>query len=102
MEGKNFALEWSYTLDGTVGSAKFAIVNDDGSDLNIGTSFGPGAVTVQAQFQARFKAHVTDTRARLTILAVQISDEGTYKLNILPTGDGSISEQVILVVNCKY
>ena len=54
------------------------------------------------EYQERFRAQATDTRAELRILAVQRSDEETYKLNILPTGFGSIFEEVILVVNCKY
>ena len=103
MEGKNFTLEWNYTLNGTVFFTKFAIANDDGSDLNIGMSFGPGAVPVQAQFQPRFKPQVTDTRAQLSILAVQTSDEGAYRLAVFPTGAGTmIWEEVILVVNCEY
>ena len=102
VEGKNFTLEWTYTLLGTVSFAQFAILNYDGRDQNIGTRSGPGSVTGQGQFQARFRAHVTDTRAELTILAVQISDEKTYKINVFETNGGSVSEVVPLVVNCKY
>ena len=101
MEGQNITLEWTYTLDGSVGSAKFSIVNDDGSELVFWKSLRSG-ITIMPQYQERFKAEATDTRAELTILAVQRSDEETYQLNILPTGDGSILEEVILVVNCKY
>ena len=102
VEGKNFTLEWNYILNGTIGSAQYVIVKGHGSDSLIGRRFGPGCVTVQGGFQARFRANVKDTRAQLTILAVQRSDEGSYKLTILPTGAGSISELVTLVVNCKY
>ena len=102
MEGKNFILEWKYTLDGTISYVQFVTVNDDGTDTNIARGWSPGIITALGVFQARFRAQATDTRAELTVLAVQISDERTYKLNILPTGVGSISEQVILVVNCKY
>ena len=102
MEGKNFTFEWNYILNGTIRSAQYFVVKGHGSDSLIGQRFGPGYVTVQGGFQARFRAKVTDTRAQLTILAVQRSDEGSYRLTILPTGAGSISELVILVVNCKY
>ena len=102
MVGKNFTLEWIYTLDGTIGSVQFVTVNDDGTDTTIARGFSPGIITAQGVFQARFRAQATDTRAELTILAVQISDEGNYKLTILPTGTGSISVQVILGVICKY
>ena len=102
MEGKNFTLEWNYILNDTISSAQYVIVKGHGSDSLIGWRFGPGYVTVQGGFQARFRANVTVTRTQLTILAVQRSDEGSYKLTILPTGAGSISELVTLVVNCKY
>ena len=102
VEGKKITLEWNYILDGTVHSAQYVIIKGHGSDSLIGQRFGPGNVTAQGGFQARFRANVTDTRAQLTILAVQRSDEGSYKLTILPTGAGSISELVTLVVNCKY
>ena len=101
VEGENLTLECTYTLDGPVGSAKVA-VKDDRSELLIGKSFGPGILTIELKYQKRFKAKVTDTRAELTILSVQRSDEGTYRFNILPTGDGSILKKVTLVVNCKY
>ena len=102
VEGKNFTLEWNYTLDGTVGITEFTVVEDDGTDLLIGRSFRPGTVTVQAGFQARFRAQATDTRAELTILAVQCADERVYKFTVLPTGAGFIALRVILVVSCKY
>ena len=102
VEGHNVTLEWTYTLDGSVGSAKFAIVSDDGRELVIWKSFISGIISINPEFQARFKAEATDTRIELNILAVQRSDEETYRVNILPTGDGSILEEVILVVNCKY
>ncbi|KAK2557578.1 hypothetical protein P5673_020339, partial [Acropora cervicornis] len=102
VEGKKFTLDWNYILDGTIRYAQYFIVKGHGNDLLIGQSSGPGKVTVQGGFQARFRADVTDTRAQLTILAVQRSDEGTYKLTILPTGAGSISELVTVVVNWDY
>lgn len=102
VEGQNLNLDWTYTVDGSVGSAKFAFVNDDGSELVFWKSFSPGIGNMKPQYQERFKAKATDTRAELRILSVQRSDEETYKLNILATGDGSILEEVTLVVNCKY
>ena len=102
VEGQNVTLEWTYTLDGSVGSAMFSISNGDGSELVIGKRFSPGIINFKPKYQERFRAETTDTRAELTILAVQRSDEETYRVNILPFGYGSISEEVILVVNCKY
>ena len=102
VEGQNITLEWTYTLDGSFGAAKFSIVSDDGTESVMWKSLRYGIIIVNPKYQERFKAEATDTRAELTILAVQRSDEETYQLNILPTGLGSILEEVILVVNCKY
>ena len=102
MEGQNVTLECTFTLNGSVGSAKVAIVNSDGTELLIGKKFGLGVITVEPNYQPRFRAQATDTRAKLTILAVQRSDAGTYRFNVLPTGVGSILVKVILDVSCKY
>ena len=102
MEGQNIYLEWTYTLDGTVGSTKLAFVNDEGSEVVIGKRFSPGVMNITSKYQERFKGEATDTRAELTILTVQRSDEETYELDILPTRYGSITEKVTLVVYCKY
>ncbi|XP_015777420.1 PREDICTED: protein CEPU-1-like isoform X2 [Acropora digitifera] len=99
VEGQNITLEWTYTLDGSVGSAMFILVYDNQSEEIISKRFRPGAMNFALKYFERFKGEATDTRAELTILAVQRSDEETYKLVILPTGDGSVSEEVILVVN---
>ena len=101
-EGQNLTLVWTYTLDGTVGLAKFNIITDSGSELLIGKKFGPGVITVQAQYQARFRAQATNTRAELNIFAVQRSDEAPYRINVFPSGSGSLVQSVVLIVNCKY
>ena len=100
VEGQNLTLRWNYALDGPMGSVKFAIVNDDGSESVIWTSFGHG-INIKPENETRFKATVTDTRTELSILGVERSDEKTYILNILPHGDGSVYEEMTLVVNCK-
>ena len=102
VRGQNLTLEFTYTLDGSFGSAKVAIVKDDGSESLIGKSFEPGILTIEPEYQNRFKAKATDTRVELTILTVQTSDEDTYRFNVLPTGVGSILKEVTLVVNGKY
>ncbi|XP_067030759.1 neurotrimin-like [Acropora muricata] len=75
------------------------IVNSDGTELLIAKKFGLGVITVEPNYQPRFRAQATDTTAKLTILAVQRSDAGTYRLNVLPTGLGSIFVTVILDVS---
>ena len=92
---------WTYTLDGTVGLAQFNIITDSGSGVLIGRTFGPGLITVEPEYQARFRAQATNTRAELNILQVQRSDEATYRMNVIPTGFGSLSQLVVVIVSCK-
>ncbi|XP_068686531.1 uncharacterized protein [Montipora foliosa] len=96
-EEQNFTLEWNYTLDGTVLLAQFFNVSSSGSEL-IGRTFSPGTITVQSKYQERFRAQATNSRAELTILTVQRSDQGTYRINVIPTGSGSLSDDVEVVV----
>ena len=91
---------WNYTLDGTVGLSQFVIVSG-GSELLIGKRFGPGVIIIEPVYQARFRARATQTRAELSILAVQRSDERTYRVNVVPTGAGSLVQSVVVIVNCK-
>ena len=93
----NFTLEWTYTLDGSVGFAQFF----NGSEL-IGKRFGPGNITTDPKYQARFRAQVTNTRAELTIHLVERSDESTYQVDVVPTGPGSLKNDVPVSVLCKY
>ena len=102
MEGENLTLVWTYTLDGTLGFSQFTIVPRSGSELLVGSKYGPGVITVQPQYQSRFKAQVTNTRAELNILAVQRSDETTYRVNFNPTGAGFLVQSVAVIVSCKY
>ena len=43
----------------------------------------------------------TGPRAELNILEVQTSDEATYRMNVIPTGSGFLSQLVVVIVNCK-
>jgi len=99
IEGQNLTRVWTYTLDGTVGLAQFHIITDSGSGLLIGKKFGPGVIIVQPEYQSRFRAQATNTRAELNIFAVQRSDEATYRMNILPSGSGSLVQSVVLIVS---
>ncbi|XP_074634715.1 intercellular adhesion molecule 5-like isoform X3 [Acropora palmata] len=94
VEGMNFTLEWTYTLDGSVGAAQFF----NGIEL-IGKRFGPGNITSYPKYQARFRAQVTNTRAELTIHLVERSDQSTYRLDVVPTGLGSLTDDVPVTVH---
>ena len=101
LEGRDISLVWSYTLDGTIGSAEFFNVTGGGND-EIGKRFSPGSITPRPNYQARFRAEVSNTQAQLRILAIQISDQGRYELDIAVTGLGGLTHVVEVIVQCKY
>ena len=101
MEGQNLTLEWNYTLDGTVGLAQFFNSTGFGTE-SIGKTFSPGKMTVESKYQERFRGQATNTRAELTILTVQRSDQGTYTVKVVPTGSSFLLHDVEVTVQCKY
>ena len=101
MKGQNLILAWTYTLDGRVDSSQFTIVTTGGNESLIGKKFGPGVIRVEPEYQARFRARATKTEAELSILAVQKSDERTYRVNVVSTGADSLVQSVVVIVNCK-
>lgn len=101
LEGQNLTLRWTYTLDGTIGFAQFFNASCSGPNAAIGRRFGPGIIIMEPKYQGRFTGHVTNTRAELTILSAQRSDQSTYKISVVPTGSGSLVHQVDVFVQCK-
>ena len=101
VEGEDYSLEWTYTLDGGVGSVQFLNATGGGNDP-IGARIGPGKINSAQKYETRFRAQATNTRAELMILAVQLSDEGTYQLNLVSGSGAAISENVNVIVQCKY
>ena len=98
----NITLLWSYTLNGAVGFAKF--VNSTGGEdvtIIIANKFGSGSTNVQADFQERFRADISDTQAWLTIVNVQRSDQGDYQFEMTPPMGNGITDEVKLIVQCK-
>ena len=102
VKGQNLTLVWTYSLDGAVGVAEFSVIASSRIEILFGKKFGPGVITVDPEYQARFRAQATNTRAELNILAVQRLDERTYGVNVAPTGAGSLVQSVVVIVNCKY
>ena len=57
---------------------------------------------METSFQKRFRAHISDTQARLTILKVQTSDQGKYGVDIYDDFFLDIlTHMVELIVQCK-
>ena len=101
VEGKDLTLEWTYTLDGSLNAVLFSRVTGRGNDF-IGVRLGHGKINSTQKYEARFRAQATNTRAELMILAVQLSDEATYQLNLISSKPTSIIHNVKVIVQCKY
>ena len=101
VEGKDFTLKWNYTLDGSLSAIRFSNVTGGGDDL-IGSRVGAGKINSTQKYEARFREQAASTRAELTILAVQLSDEGTYKLTVVSSSATFISNEAKVIVHCKY
>ena len=101
VEGKDFTLKWNFTLDSSLNVVRFSNATGGGDDP-IGSRAGPGKINGTQKYAARFRAQVASTRAELTILAVQLSDEGTYKLTVVSSSAAFISNEAKVIVHCKY
>ena len=100
-EFQDITLVWNYTLDGTVGQARF-INNTGGANDPIAAKFGNGNTDVLTKYQERFRAEISNTRARLTILGVQRADQGIYELDITTTNIVNLNNEMRLILQCKY
>ena len=98
LEGQNITLVWNYILFYPVRFAKF--YNVTGS--TIASTYG-GSTTVEANFQERFRAHISHTQARLIILKAQTSDQGRYLFYLLTHWFlfDRLRHTVELIVQCK-
>ena len=92
---------WTYTLDGNLTAVLFSNVTGRVNDF-IGVRLGLGKINSTQKYEARFRAQATSTRAELMILAVQLSDEATYQLNLVSSKPTSITHNVKVIVQCKY
>ncbi|XP_044168128.1 uncharacterized protein LOC122952161 [Acropora millepora] len=99
VEGRDFTLEWTYTLDGPVISVQFSKESVSGTASIIGKTIGEGNLTFfDPKYQVHFKGQATNHRTELTILAVQRSDEAKYHLYVTPNGTGSLHHEVAVIV----
>ena len=101
VEGKDFTLMWNYALDGSLIAAQFSNVTGTGDD-HIGSRVGPGKINSTEKYEGRFRAQAESTRAELRILAVQLSDEATYKLSVVSSRPTFIWDSARVIVLCKY
>ena len=103
VEGTDFTLKWIYTLDGSLKAVGFYNITYKTKYDLIGSRNGCGRIKSKQKYEARFRAQAKSTGAELTILAVQSSDEGTYKLMVVSSKSGAIiSNRAKIIVHCKY
>ena len=101
VEGTDLTLNWTYTLDGGLMAVGFFNVTKTEDD-RIGSRVGPGKINSTQKYEARFRAQAGNNRAELKILAVQLSDEATYKLTVVSGSGKFISNSTKVIVYCKY
>ena len=100
LEGQNITFLWTYTLGITKVLALFANVTG-GTSSSIAVSAG-GDTGALPEFQKRFTAEISDTEAKITMLAVQMSDDkNKFKLHIAINNSASLVDYVELIVQCK-
>lgn len=98
-EGENITFVWSYTLDGTIDFAKFVNVTG-GASIVIAKNV-VGTTSVLADFQHRFTATISVTEAKITMLAVQRSDQGRFEFDVTTSSNTVLKDEVELIVQCK-
>lgn len=98
IETRDLTLVWEYTLDGSVLFAQFLNVTGGGSERIARQVSEGGSVNVEAKYQDRFTVVITDSQASLKIRGVQSSDQGKYRFNLSPTGQGDILHEIEVIV----
>ena len=95
-ETSDLTLMWKYNTFGPIIVATF-----DGVGDRIARRVGANDIEVEAKYQDRFRANISDSQAWLKILRVQRSDEGMYDFRLEPAAGNTISGQLELIVHCK-
>ena len=95
-ETSDLTLMWKYNTFGPIIVATF-----DGVGDRIARRVGANDIEVEAKYQDRFRANISDSQAWLKILRVQRSDEGMYDFRLEPAAGNAISGQLELIVHCK-
>ena len=104
-EGGDLILQWNYNLDSQSHLATLVVNVTAGALQNVATRLNDDNATVEAGYENLFRATITDTQARLTILAVPKSINGEkYQLRMLTASPNFFtlqSDDVKISVLCK-
>ena len=101
-ETSDLTLMWKYNAVGSIILATFANTTGGGVGDRIARRVGVNDIMIEAKYQDRFRANISDSQAWLKILRVQRSDEGMYEFRLEPGAGNTISGQLELIVHCKY
>ena len=100
-ELQEITLVWNYTLGSTLTIASFT--RDTGGGAEEIARKQSGNTILRPAFQSgRFSADASDTQAWLKITRVQKSDQGMYGISLIPTGIGTLQNEVKVIVRCEY
>ena len=100
-ETSDLTLMWKYNAVGSIIIATFANTTGGEGGDRIARRVGANDIMVEAKYQDRFRANISDSQAWLKILRVQRSDEGMYDFRMEPTAGDTIFGQLRLIVHCK-
>ena len=100
-ETSELTLLWNYSIDGSINFARFLHIAGGESGEQIARTVS-GSVVVDAKYQDRFRANISESQAWLKILSVQRSDEGKYQFELDPTMGSRVFNELVLIVQCKY
>lgn len=100
-ETSDLTVMWKYNAVGSIIVATFANTTGGGVGDRIARRVGANDIMVEAKYQDRFRANISDSQAWLKILRVQRSDEGMYNFRLEPGAGNTISDDLELIVHCK-
>ena len=99
-ETSDLTLMWKYNAVSSIIVATFGDITGGGDD-RIARRIGTNDIIIDAKYQDRFRANISDSQAWLKILRVQRSDEGMYNFGLEPGAGNTIFDQLELIVHCK-
>ena len=99
-ETSDLTLMWKYSIGGPIILARFDNITGGGND-RIARRVVVGDIMVEAKYQDRFCANISDSQAWLKIHRVQRSDKVMYEFDLEPTTGSRISNKLELIVHCK-
>lgn len=66
VQGADLTLKWRFMLNSSMMTASISIL-EDGRDLRIGKTLGPGLLKFESNFQQQFRANIMETKFELKI-----------------------------------